>query len=386
MFKFEFMNWRGVVSIGMLTSLACGAAACGGGDVDSEPIEIGRQALNGGTPTTKRDEIGHFKVMKSLSPPATGGGTATLISDRHFLTAGHINDFAVYSAYTDATSDFYLTTGSSVDSPETNVAIKRIFGIGTALGDKDLAVGELAEPVPLEVAEPAELASFVPAASRSNPLVQTAFGYGCNSSNPSLLGKKQSLEFNWFPGYQPTWICSGDSGGPTVGGTKYDRGPIYGVASSDTAPFHANAVTYREHILSLIRATTSGTVCYRVSVQGPGLQPAFCDVETAGTVNENRALEGLQVWSATDPSVTFTYRVYVKGEGWSPQTGAGYFSGSINQGKVIEAVQIMPNKGLVEYRVRRQGIGWAAWTSQGLSAGVPGSNVPIEAIRIVYTP
>jgi hypothetical protein len=378
-FKSESLSSR----VRTLIALASVTGACGTASVDDETTEVWTDALLGGSLTTTRDEIGRVTIPNPTDATSSSC-TATLISDRHFVTAAHCAGYFQYLEWPRGFATLRLTTGGIDDI--TNFFVKRWFGIGTAEGDKDIAVGELYDPVDLAVAEPAAIAESVPAASKSNPMTQTAYGYGCNDRNPSWSGQKQHLQFGWYPGYQVNWFCAGDSGGPTVGGTKYERGPLYGISSSFYAPFHADAVRYRDYILTLVDSTTSGNVCYRVSVAGPGLQPADCDMGTGGILGSGQPLEGFQAWSNI-PDVTFTYRLHMKGVGWIDPNSGGYFNGGVNRGQHAEAIQITPNKGTVEYKVKIVGqSSWQSWVANGQAAGSPASRQLIEAIRIVYTP
>jgi uncharacterized protein YjdB len=199
---------------------------------------------------------------------------------------------------------------------------------------------------------------------------------------------KQFATYTWSGG-DTFFNCPGDSGGPRVIGTRFQRGEILGINSgrfvADNRDIVANAVTYRNDILSIVDKTDHGNICYRVSVEGFGWLPAVCDGTVAGTTGEFRRMEAIQIWSP-NPALSVCYDSALEGIGWQGVHCGGDLSGTINQSRRLEAVRVWvagPSGTVhVSYQGAVQDFGWLGNVSDGAVAGTTGQSRRMEAIRI----
>src|SRR5688572_11930020 len=121
-----------------VTCCAVFAAGCSA-DTADESVGTAADSIIGGTATFARPEVGVFWNPAGLC-------TATLISDRHFLTAAHcIDDVPIVRAPTRMTFEIDRTTGRLPA-----YSVDRVFSLRHkhGVGWDDLAVGRLTSPVP----------------------------------------------------------------------------------------------------------------------------------------------------------------------------------------------------------------------------------------------
>ncbi len=142
--------------------------------------EIGTQAQAlKGSASLDRPEVGLLlRPGRSCGPDATGC-TATLITDRHFVTAAHCISFAPISRGGALCLD--------INGGREEHHIQGIFGKSHRrsydMRDWDWAVGRLSTPVPANIIYPG-LATRQPASGE----ILTAVGYGCTERRSTAPG------------------------------------------------------------------------------------------------------------------------------------------------------------------------------------------------------
>lgn len=203
-----------------MLSGACGPEQ-GFGDSGDDDSAIEQQPLVGGSFTAVRPEIGRFR-----------GCTATLFAPRYVITAAHCLNYPDYTdttvypgeAFTliDATGTYQWYPVSRIHSFATN----RYEFVGASGLTTDIAIIQLAEPVPAAIATPASLSSVLPKTGQQ----ATLYGFGCSSRDETWTGGfKQFLSFTYGTSTQA--LCPGDSGGPATLGSASGRGAVWGVSS-----------------------------------------------------------------------------------------------------------------------------------------------------------
>lgn len=203
------MNWR-VASLALafasLSVLACGQRE----DDEDDDLDATQQPVIGGATTYERPEIGRMFFEWGTSC------TATLVAPRVALTAAHCLKYRTHTARGDYGS---LQFAPSENGPRSSFRLERFRSFGTDLGNGDIALVRLTAPVPSTIAEPAPMATSVPA--RGTAL--TIFGYGCNDSWELQTGSGIKRRYDYRYGDSTSRLCPGDSGGPVrVGGS----GPV----------------------------------------------------------------------------------------------------------------------------------------------------------------
>jgi len=190
----------------------CGAliAACQPAVIIDEDAPEEGDELRRGDVTTSMPQVGELRLPITDEPGRTATCTGTMVASQVVLTAAHCVDYR--------DEDFDYDSGafmihSSVSSETFTHHIVGYRSFGTGIGDADLALLHLREPItgltplPLRADEPAD----------GEPA--TIYGYGTNDCSPSrasgdLDGNKRRYDFTW--GNDPHAICAGDSGGPTL--------------------------------------------------------------------------------------------------------------------------------------------------------------------------
>ena len=83
-----------------------------------------------------------------------------------------------------------------------------------------------------------------------------------------------------------------------------------------------------------------------------------------------------------------TYRAHCQSYGWKDWTGNGTVAGTLNESKRLEALEIKVD-GLdgvgIRYQAHIQTTGWQSWKQNGETAGSVGQSLRVEAIRIELT-
>lgn len=115
------------------------------------------------------------------------------------------------------------------------------------------------------------------------------------------------------------------------------------------------------------------------------ITPSFGQDTVAGTVGQNRQLEGIRI-STPINGLGLEYSVHVANLGWLDPVSSGTFTGTMNKGLRLEAIKIKLTGQLkddykVQYRVHMQNTGWGDWVSDGEIAGTTGEARQIEALQ-----
>ncbi len=137
---------------------------------------------------------------------------------------------------------------------------------------------------------------------------------------------------------------------------------------------------------SLKANAATPTVWYCVHVADLGWLSTVINGATAGTENQSRRIEALQMdVSGIDGGIR--YRSHVADIGWMDWVTNRETSGTVGQSKRVEAVEIQltgaaANYYDIVYRVHAQNIGWMDWVSNGQTAGTTGESRRIEAIQV----
>lgn len=175
----------------MITFAALG---CGG----IQDLEEAEDTLIGAEETFARPEVARVVV-------GNAGCTATLIRSNVAVTAAHCVDFASHPDGTGEAGWLYVYGGPGrVD----RFAVSGYVSFGSEVGDDDVALIRLADPVPTLVAAAATLADRDPANGES----VTSYGFGCTDrATHAESGIKRRVTYAYSAGRV---LCPGDSGGP----------------------------------------------------------------------------------------------------------------------------------------------------------------------------
>jgi hypothetical protein len=334
---------------------------------------------------------------KKYSHPEVGqlnrSCTATLISDRHFLTAAHCIHYAPFVR--GGTFELETKRGTTLSLPVDRIFSQQHRGFGdpditAGLGDADIAVGRLVNPVSPSDAVPARISPRQP--SHGDQL--TAMGYGCTNRDTETGGGVKRFREYIYDG-KTKHTCPVDSGGPVFLGGIADPGPIEivrvhsGWRNFNGHDIGADAVRFRSHILALTRAMENGDICYRVHVQDHGWMPAICDGGMAGTTGQSRRMEAIQLWSPR-AELSVCYQAHVQDRGWMEEVCDGVIAGTTGKELRLEALVIRLARNPLGERLRYQAHvedrRWMEVVGEGVRIGTTGQSRRLEAIRIWLVP
>ena len=156
-----------------------------------------RETVIGGAVSWDRPEVG-----------AISGCTATLIAPEVIITAAHCLGFR--SARTPGRYGEFTIYGAGGGDRRSYPIDLYVSYSGGSLGQDDVALMRLAEPVPADVATPARLAREEPARGASMAI----WGFGCTRRGTGTDWQKRRYDF--LEGAGTDNLCPGDSGGPVM--------------------------------------------------------------------------------------------------------------------------------------------------------------------------
>ena len=270
-------------------------------------------AVTAGSETRLRPEVGYLQIV--------GGCTATLITERHFLTAAHcINSAPMHRGGT-----------FTIDLPgggERAFQVDRAMALTTSrTGDSDMAVGRLVDSVPASVARPARISTV----QAQKGWHVSVIGYGGDAlGGPS--GVKRYRDFR-LTGADRV-LEGGDSGGPVFGGSLEWGGDLLLVNSATRhgpiitdKDIWANPVRLKAEIDSLVAAFEGTGICYRYNRSGLW-SCAYCD---GAPTPSPQTVHGMQIWTGSRSNAEACFSVYLSpgqsagsvGAGWSREYCAG---------------------------------------------------------------
>lgn len=181
-------------------------------------------------------------------------------------------------------------------------------------------------------------------------------------------------------GWQP-WVKNGELAGTTGKSKRLEGIQIKLVAKSGAA---ADA--------SVLTPIVGALVNYNALIQTDGWTATVADGTSAGTINEGKRLEAIQIKLGSDVQGGIQYRTYVQSNGWETEWKAdGALSGTSGASKRLEAIRIRLTGAAAKsydvwYRVHAQTYGWLGWATNGESAGTAGRSKRLEAIEIRLLP
>lgn len=225
--------------------LALGTAHCASEDVgESTESEDG---LTSGALSNVKPEVGLLVVTEGTSVSTC---TATLVSNNFVLTASHCFSGASYSA------EFLLKEGSL----HYKVGNYTKWGGNDPYGKDDVAIVELIDVVPPQVAKPALIATAKPAKGEK----VTVVGFGCRkldcTDNPlsertTDKSAKRKQAFSYVYPSTKALTASGDSGGPTFNA----KGEVFQITSGVSTykdgsqeSIYGDVVAYRSKIIGQV--------------------------------------------------------------------------------------------------------------------------------------
>ena len=168
--------------------------------------------------------------------------------------------------------------------------------------------------------------------------------------------------------------------------------------TSEETPEETEEVSLEAYQESGEAQETAYRVMYQAHAQSHGWMGWTSEGEWAGTRGKRKRLEALNikiVKESDDPGGpgelvqgAVTYRTHCQTYGWQEPVSDGEIAGTVNQSKRLEAIEISLTGALADgydiyYQVHSAGFGDLGWAKNGERAGSEGYAKSIESIRIL---
>lgn len=160
-----------------------------------------------------------------------------------------------------------------------------------------------------------------------------------------------------------------------------EQGDVYTATDTD-------AIELAEENETPVQAVVTPSVSYKAHVANIGWQNAVTDGGIAGTTNQSKAIEAIQISAAGVEGINIRYAVHGQDYGWQDWVYDGGMSGTTGMSKRVEAIKIeltgdKASQYDVYYRAHVQNIGWLDWAKNGIVAGSYGLSYRMEALQIM---
>lgn len=179
------------------------------------------------------------------------------------------------------------------------------------------------------------------------------------------------------------WAGSGEIAGTTGLGLRIEAIEIR------VLPKDSDKIQVDERHSSLVSDQVG--IEYDAHVQSIGWMNTVSDGEAAGTIGQNKRLEGFTASLRNNPWLQVNYSALVSGEGWQSYRSEKKVAGTTGQNGAIEAVRFELKGSLARYydiiyRVYTSEARWMGWSSNGRPNGTSGLQQNIEAMEVLIQP
>lgn len=129
---------------------------------------------------------------------------------------------------------------------------------------------------------------------------------------------------------------------------------------------------------------------YRTHVSDIGWQDFVESPRQAGTTEQQKQLEAIEIELADIPNLGISYSTHLSNVGWTAPVISSQVSGTVGEGRAIEAFQAQlygdeAQNYDIWYSLYVRGYGWLQWSKNGQPCGTEGGGIPAEALRMLLT-